>query len=212
MPLFFTLLGYGVVYLASLPFINTFASVGNLIIGSSVPEFNSELDSIFNNTPVAPDIEDPPSIDTISISEITVPKNGTHYAQISCTRIGLDAPLYMGDSNQVLNNGIGQYAGSSLPGFGLPLLLAGHNNTYFLPLQYVEVGDIFTITTNYGIYEYEITEARVAYKGDTSAYDLSQTKEQLIMYTCHPFGILGNMGDRYFVYGSRISGPVVAFD
>lgn len=207
MPLFFTIIGYGVVYVAALPLINTISSVTNLITSTTEPVFNTELKSIYD-IPASEDAQKT----SVSISEITMPENETLYGHISCKRISLDAPLYFGDTNSVLKSGVGQYSGTSLPGFGRPLLLAAHNTTYFLPLEDIEAGDIVTITTTYGVYKYEITDMQVADKNDASAYDLAQDQEQLIMYTCYPFNTLGDLENRYFVYGDKISGPTVVYN
>jgi len=206
MPLFFTIIGYGIVYVAALPILDVISSYGSLIISSDTPNFdNDQLKSIFE----APVNKEDRA--TIPASEVTMPTAGTLYAHISCTKAGLDAPIYFDDSDAILKNGVGQYTGSSIPGFGLPILLAGHNTTYFLPLQNIEVGDIITITTNYGIYKYQITATKIVSKNLASAYNLAQKKEQLIMYTCYPFNMLGTLANRYFVYGDKLSGPVIDF-
>ena len=206
MPLFFTIIGYGIVYVAALPILDVISSYGSLIISSDTPNFdNDQLRSIFE-APVNKEDRT-----TIPASEVTMPTAGTLYAHISCTKAGLDAPIYFDDSDAILKNGVGQYTGSSIPGFGLPILLAGHNTTYFLPLQNIEVGDIVIITTSYGIYKYQITATKIVSKNLASAYDLAQKKEQLIMYTCYPFNMLGTLANRYFVYGDKISGPVIDF-
>jgi len=206
MPLFFTIIGYGIVYVAALPILDVISSYGSLIISSGTPNFdNDQLKSIFE----APVNKEDRA--TIPASEVTMPTAGTLYAHISCTKAGLDAPIYFDDSDAILKNGVGQYTGSSIPGFGLPILLAGHNTTYFLPLQNIEVGDIITITTNYGIYKYQITATKIVSKNLASAYNLAQKKEQLIMYTCYPFNMLGTLANRYFVYGDKLSGPVIDF-
>ena len=141
-----------------------------------------------------------------------MPTMGTLYAHITCETIGLDAPLYFGDTDTILKNGVGQYIGSSIPGFGKPLMLAAHNTTYFLPLQKITQGDIVTITTSYGIYKYQVTGTRIADRTDKSAYDLAQMNEQLIMYTCYPFNMLGSLQNRFFVYADKISGPAIDFN
>jgi len=206
MPLFFTIIGYGIVYVAVLPILDVISSYGSLIISSDAPNFdNDQLKSIFE-APVNKEDRT-----TIPASEVTMPTAGTLYAHISCSKAGLDAPIYFGDSDTILKNGVGQYTGSSIPGFGLPILLAGHNTTYFLPLQNIVVGDIVTITTNYGIYKYQITATKIVNKNLLSSFDLEQKKEQLIMYTCYPFNMLGTLQNRYFVYGDKISGPVIDF-
>ena len=52
----------------------------------------------------------------------------------------------------------------------------------------------------------------VADASDTSAYDLSQNKEQLILFTCYPLDGVGEKEDRLFVYADKVSGPRVVGD
>lgn len=206
MPLFFTLLGFSIVYIIVSPLLKTVSSVGSLMVSSSTPTFNnSKLESIYDET------SEKSTAEAVDISEVTMPGYATHYAMISCDTIGLKAPVFFGDNNEILQNGVGQYIGSSAPGFGSPILLVAHNTTYFLPLQNIQIGDIITISTNYGTYNYSITGTRIAHKNDTSAYDLKQQSEQLIMYTCYPFNLLGTLEDRFFVYGDKISGPDISY-
>ena len=44
---------------------------------------------------------------------------------------------------------------------------------------------------------------------DTTAYDLDADRENLIMYTCYPFGTLQYTDQRYFIYCDYVSGPTV---
>lgn len=46
-PLFFTMIGYGVVYVAASPFINIVTTAGSMFMTESLPEFSEELGSIF---------------------------------------------------------------------------------------------------------------------------------------------------------------------
>lgn len=134
-------------------------------------------------------------------SEILKPTINTQYGTISCEAINLTAPLYYGDNSYALQNGAGQYAKSSFPGEGRPILIGGHDGTFFAPLQKIKKGDVIRLETTLGDYEYEVTGMKVADKADTDAYDLTQDKEQLILYTCYPFGkLIGNRDKRYFVY------------
>ena len=48
-PLFFTMIGYGVVYVAASPFINIVTTAGSMFMTESLPEFSEELGSIFRN-------------------------------------------------------------------------------------------------------------------------------------------------------------------
>ena len=228
MPLIFAIIGYFIIYIMSIPFQETGRALAKLVISDNVPNFDSKLGSIFE--PSEPIVESPlpandtvttedatstndvmPKSDTVAISEIVIPEYEIHYAEITCDRIGLSADLYFGDSNEVLRYGIGQYSGGFFPGFGGTILLAGHNNTYFLPLKDIKAGDVIQITTNYGVYKYQVKETKILRHNDDSAFDLSQTKkEQLVAYTCYPFEeISGIRQERLFVYADKVSGPDV---
>jgi LPXTG-site transpeptidase (sortase) family protein len=210
MPLIFAIIGYFIIYMMMLPFQEIGLALGNMVIAESAPTFHSKLDSIFQKPEItASDIMHP--TETLPISQIVIPEYETHYAEITSNRIGLSANLYFGDSNEVLRYGIGQYGGSFLPGFGGTLLLAGHNTTYFLPLKDIQVEDIIQITTNYGVYQYQVTETKILKYDDDSAFDLSQREEeQLVAYTCYPFEQIGAVTqERFFVYADKVSGPDV---
>lgn len=149
---------------------------------------------------------------SIPFSSITYPTEGDRYATITITGTNVDAPVYYGDTNKILNQGVGTYkdnGAAGIPGDGKTILLAGHNNTFFNDLQHAEVGATVTITTHYGVYTYEVTDTKVLDYQDTSAYDFSREDENLILYTCYPFDALGFTSQRFFVYARYVSGPVL---
>ena len=205
MPLLFCLVGYGVCYIALSPLLSPALSALDMVVSENRPDFSDELKSIF--TP--PEQTDEPQEDTVSEKDIQIPTYETLYAKLEIQQVGISSDLYFGDSNKVLKKGLGQYIGSSIPGYGKPLLISGHNNGQFHKLKDVQVGDIVTITTSYGVHEYQVTDMQVKSSTDKSAYDLKQDKEQLILYTCYPFDMLGLTPNRYFVYADKISGPSI---
>ena len=50
---------------------------------------------------------------------------------------------------------------------------------------------------------------RVSTDTDTTAYDLEADEENLIMYTCYPFGTTNYTDERFFVYCDYVSGPTI---
>ncbi|MDD4851202.1 MAG: sortase, partial [Gemmiger sp.] len=87
----------------------------------------------------------PAQPESIPKSSITYPANGDRYGEISVEGTNVSAPLYYGDSNSILNKGVGTYkdnSGAGIPGEGKTILLAGHNNTFFNDLQHATVGGI----------------------------------------------------------------------
>lgn len=156
--------------------------------------------------------EQPTQPESIPLSSITYPAKGDRYGVITISGTTVNAPLYCGDSNDILNKGVGTYkdsAGAGIPGEGKTVLLAGHNNTFFNDLQHVAVGQTVAIQTHYGVYTYEITETKIADYQESTTYDFTRTDENLIMYTCYPFDALGFTPQRYFVYAKYVSGPAL---
>lgn len=204
LPLLFCTIGYLVLYIALAPVVSPIISSMNLIISDNKPDYSSRIESIFEEKS-----SDSLNAETVNEKNVEMPTYGTHYARLKVESASIVADLYFGDSSAVLKKGVGQYIGSSIPGYGRPILIGGHNNGAFNSLQFVKDGDIITITTNYGIYQYKVSATKIADHKDKSAYDLSQQKEQLILYTCYPFNTLGLTSKRYFVYGDKVSGPKI---
>lgn len=202
MPLLFTLIGYGVIYFAFSPIISAGTSTIKTLVSDQKPMFDYVPESIFNPSSNG-------NSDTTSLNDIVIPSYGAHYGNLKISSVNLDADLYFGDDNESLNKGVGQYTGSFMPGFGKPILVAGHNHLYFKPLQHVEIDDIITVTTSYGVYEYQITAIEQHQNTDPNAYDLNQDKEQLILYTCYPFDVMRFTPTRFFVYADKISGTKI---
>ena len=143
-----------------------------------------------------------PQYDYETCSAEKQPVTGDEYGEISCEKVDLRVPLYWGDNDEVLTKGAGTYMGSSLPGKGGVILAGGHDATTFASLQNVTKGDMVTVKTASGQYIYQVTKTEVM---DASEYKTPDSdKEQLVLYTCYPFGEEDTMrSDRYFVYAEK---------
>jgi sortase A len=204
-PLLFSVLAYGTIYVMASDFIGIVRNSLSLIMSEDEPDFSDSHDSVFVQGQAEVMVDN--GVETVKRSEVQIAEYGELYAYIRCTKLAMEAPVYKGDSDDILKLGIGQNFASSQPGFGRLILLCGHNNTYFNALKNVEVGDVFEIETSYGKYEYEVYETKVLNEDDNSAYDFSIEEEKLVLYTCYPFDTLSRTPYRFFVYAERISGP-----
>lgn len=213
MPLIFTIFGYLICFLALSPIFDMLQVIGDVVIADEIPDFNQNLNSIYDPELAAKLKEEQTDNATVPISQIEMPTYGSQYANVTCDKIGLDASVYWGDSNEILKAGAGQYIGSFMPGFGKTILLSGHNTTVFKCLQNIAVGDTITYSTNYGTFEYQVENIEVIHMNDAETRmreTLGQDKEELIMYTCYPFEkMVGRKVNRYFIFSKKISGPVV---
>lgn len=199
MTLLFTVAGAAVLYVGGHPLISYIQGRGNMLIYNGAP---ADLNEVSSDLPLL--IQEQAVIRDKSEGRIT--DLDARLGTIECERISLSAPLYDNDSEADLLKGAGHYPGSGLPGGGMPVLISGHDTTFFAPLEHIAVGDIIKVSTEDKDYYYNIVEAKVAGKTDSTAYDLKRKKEQLILYTCYPFGqILGERDERFFVYGDPIT-------
>lgn len=138
------------------------------------------------------------------------PESGDYLGHLTVSGTTVDCDVYYGDSEAEFSKGAGTYKGAKIPGEGGTILMGGHTGTYFRDFESVEVGDEVTFITYYGEYHYVVTGTQVASDTDATAYDLDATQENLIMYTCYPFGILNPTDLRFFVYCDLVSGPSLA--
>ncbi len=203
MPLFFSFFGLLILYLAFKPVVDLGLSVSSRIISSSSIDFLDDVSSIYED-------KDFIERNRVPLSEVVMPYVGQHYAKLEIEHLNWSRNVFWGDNDRILLRGVGQYAGSFMPGFNKPIMLSGHNLSMFYEIQFLEVGDLVTIKTNYGKYQYLVFDYGVKTYPYTDAFDLGKDEEELILYTCYPFTTLSTRNyDRYFVYARRISGPDV---
>lgn len=194
----FVIAGTGVLYIGGMPLASLIEAKLNVLIYNGAPVIESDYSSNLEKLVQGNE-------STMDQSEIQVPELGTQYGTITCDNIAMSAPLYYGDSDEVLLKGVGQYPNEVIPGQGKPLLLSGHDATFFAPLEKIKMGDIITITAFEINYYYKVTSKITTLVTDSTAYDLDQDTEQLILYTCYPFGqLIGDRDKRFFAYCERI--------
>ncbi len=140
------------------------------------------------------------------IEEAGFPNAGDYYAHLDCERIGLDSPVYWYDTPDILNAGAGQSIASKPPGFGRLVLLSAHDTTFFRCLEYVQVGDVIKLNTNYFDYEYTVTNVEILNEDVLSkrlAGQMLAEEEQLVLYTCWPFTLISTRKTDRFVVTAK---------
>ena len=227
-PIIMCIILVGTLVVVYWPYTEIYKSLKHGFVQNLTLNTYSEEKKDFKNVPIIKD-------KTIKGNQVHWPKFTEPYGLIECDKIGLAAPLYMGDSDYVLsgkikrkvendyddefegklqeefNGAAGTYLGSSIPGDGKPILVGAHDTTYFAPLEKVKKGMVMGVTTTYARYKYKVTDIKVFDEGDyDKAYDLQADKETLILYTCYPFGKLnGDKSKRMFVYLDKTFGPSI---
>lgn len=145
----------------------------------------------------------------VSIEEMQFPEYKQKYGKIMCERLGINADLYMGDTNEILRHGAGTYFGGHIPGDQGTIMVCAHCHTHFRTLEKTKVGDVFEIETNYGDYVYRVTQTKIIPATDTTSYDFSLDYENLLIYTCYPLNTLKARTERFLVYCELVSGTLI---
>ncbi|WYJ98945.1 hypothetical protein A5821_000019 [Enterococcus sp. 7F3_DIV0205] len=240
MPLLFMCFGYLIIYIIGAPVINFASSAVELISLNDAPTFDQKGTNLFEkrnekkeqassdqatdkNGKQTTNTSDKNSTEAIaagmqvsekgelSSSNMVYPVGGDQFGEVVIDKVGINEPLYYGDSEEILRLGAGQYIGSMIPGDLGTTLIGGHNLPSFGKIYYLEVGDEINIHTHYGDYTYQVTEVKVAdYKDPTINTKLGdRTKRSLILYTCYPLDAIGLTPERVFVSADYVSGPII---
>lgn len=129
------------------------------------------------------------------------PEYGTKYATIEIPKIGVNLPVYYGDTLEILKNGVGHSSGSYFPGEGGSIVYMGHNSKkVFRRFSELQIGDTIKVTTTYGEFNYRIYDMQLINETETDKLPIQKEKEILMVYTCYPFNNIGYATQRYVVY------------
>ncbi|ENZ5660145.1 class D sortase [Enterococcus hirae] len=201
----FLVINYSLIYVIGKPVIHFVTSSIQTLLLAEAPTFKE------NNHKEAIKQLSTNGESEISSSKIQFPHYGQLYGEISVPSIQLKTPLYFGDSATILRKGAGQYMGSTFPGEIGTTLIAGLNSDSFGKLINIKAQEIITIQTNYGSYQYEVEEVRVANKHDTQIKQeiRQRNNAKLILYTCYPIDSIGLTDQRLFVTAKLHAGPMI---
>ena len=223
-PIIFVFMICLLAYFALTPIAGSYLNMAMRVIGDNVVVEALDSVNLMESPPPAPPLipvsqaENENISDTgsnnlgyfIRWSDLTLPKIGDRYARITVSGTTVDSPVFWGDSETELNRGVGTFTGTWLPGFGRTTLLAGHRNTDFAGLQTVQIGAVITIETFYGTYTYEVVRTEVFHMNTAAeAVDFFRDDDNVILYTCYPFDLIGAARYRLFVFGNKLSGTPV---
>ena len=125
---------------------------------------------------------------------------------VQIPKIGLDAPIYAGTSETVLQKGIGHMEGTSLPvgGESTHSVITGHRGLpsaeLFTELDELEIGDKFYIKYIGGTLAYEVDQIKVVEPTDFSQITIEEGQDYLTLLTCTPYMVNSH---RLLVRGRR---------
>lgn len=113
----------------------------------------------------------------------------------------LEAPVLDGTDEFTLNRGVGRIAGTSRPGQGGNVGIAGHRDGFFRPLKDISAGDVIELVTTSGTDVYAVDRIRITQPTDVDVLG-PKPKPSLTLVTCYPFYFVGPAPKRYIVEAS----------
>ena len=132
-------------------------------------------------------------------------------ARLEVPRLNIDLPIFHTTQDDVLNQGVGHWEGSSLPvgGENTHAVLASHsgipNRRLFTPLLDshggIEYGDIFVIRVFGRNLTYEVDQILTVRPGEVESLRVEENADFVTLVTCTPYAINSH---RLLVRGVRI--------
>lgn len=122
--------------------------------------------------------------------------------RIDIGRLGVSVMVLEGFDGKTLRRGAGHIPGTALPGQPGNVGISAHRDTFFRPLRNIRGGDVITVTTLDGEYQYKVVSTKIVSPRDVSVLNPTGG-EELTLVTCYPFYYVGAAPERFIVRAVR---------
>lgn len=151
---------------------------------------------IYQWTARPPEVASEASIQRVARDPAARP--GTPIARLSIPRLDVDVVVAEGSSDRVLRRAVGRIPGSARPGEPGNIVIAGHRDTFFRPLEHVRTGDVIVLDSGSGRRTYRVEWTRVVEPDEVSVLSTGRSRA-LTLVTCYPFRYVGSAPLRFVV-------------
>ena len=131
-------------------------------------------------------------------------RDGQALGRIEIPRIDVDVVFVQGTSwGADLSRGPGHYEGTSFPGLGKTVGIAGHRTTFGAPFRHIdelERGDTIRLELPYGNFRYRVFAHEIVDSDDWSVVR-NRGFDTIMLSACHP---LYSSSQRWIVYGRLV--------
>ena len=135
----------------------------------------------------------------------TVNVPGEAVAILRIPKIELNYVVVEGTDTESLKKGPGHYSWTSYPWEDTGrVAIAGHRTTYGAPfwsLNELKTGDRIVLATEYGIFNYRVTESRIILPSQEAVLNETE-KPTLVLTTCHP---RFSAAERLVIFATRVN-------
>jgi sortase A len=135
-------------------------------------------------------------------------REGEALGRLTLPRLGIDAVVFEGTSDEILRRGPGHLRGTGWPGDRAPssCVISAHRDTFFRRLEGARSGDLVTLRGGGLAATYRLESRRIVTPDDTGALS-PLPGDRLTLVTCYPFHFLGAAPYR-LVWTARRVDPV----
>jgi len=143
-----------------------------------------------------------PSVETGETSR--PPALGTPIAWLSIPRIDLALMVAEGTTDEVLQRAVGHLSNSAFPGHDGNVVLAGHRDTFFRPLEAIRIGDRIELDDGLRRTVYRVDSTEVV-PPEATEVAAPSSEPWLTLITCYPFRYIGPAPERFVVRARKIA-------
>jgi sortase A len=157
-------------------------------------------------SPVKKVVTEPEDINLLAekIRYVPYPERGDLIGTITFPSLDSTWPIYQGTRTFQLDKGVGHHVKSVLPGQKDNAVLAGHRETVFNKLGDLELGDLITVSTTAGTFDYKIRKFRVVPRSDRTVIVPTDTAV-LTLITCYPINYIGTTNRSFIVVADLVA-------
>lgn len=131
-------------------------------------------------------------------------RRGDWVARLEVPRVDLSATVLEGSDDATLSRAAGHIEDTALPGTAGNAGIAAHRDTIFRPVRHLEIGDVMTVTTADGIYDYRVERTMIVNPEDVYVLDPTD-QATLTLVTCYPFTFIGHAPQRFIVQATLVA-------
>ena len=137
---------------------------------------------------------------SLSKASLTI---GDVIGEIEAPELGLKAIVVEGDSARILRRAVGHLPNTAGPGEPGNVVLAGHRDSFFLPLRRIREGELVTFNLPTGRIRYQVHSIQTVASKQVEVLQPSSPRE-LTLITCFPFSYVGPAPKRLVVRARQV--------
>jgi sortase A len=127
----------------------------------------------------------------------------TPIAVLRIASVSLEVPVLEGTDEVALNQGVGHIEGTSAPGAGGNVGIAGHRDGFFRSLKDIQQGDTIELISHLRNDRYVVDETLIVSPEHVSVLR-ARGLPSLTLVTCYPFYFVGSAPKRFVVHASLV--------